>query len=382
MKKISISEAYNFKIGNIPVDFKSKEEFVLFWLIEFRKYLLENKIGDFGDIIPSKKDISKLLKVSQGTIQNAVKMAEDRSYFTSKQCIGTMIKDTKIKLEEFKMVSKKDRAITQIKKYLYQQGYKKGDVLPSIMELSRTIKTSTNTVRLALFELILKQVLKKDYIGKKPVFTIVDEIKLSEKEKSSSFEVKNKNLVKIVKENIRKYLSKNYQTGKKIPTNAFFAKMYNVSIRTVNLAIKELNKEKTVISRRGAYGSIFLNSGIKDLRSEKSIFMSAPKSKKEIVPKYNYKWENILENIKTYIQKNHEAGDKIPSMKDCAKIFNVSVSTVKKAISQLSLQGVLYTQKGKYGGIFIVEMPQSDDKYRWLSINPDYFEKTDKYRTY
>lgn len=371
MKKISIHEAFDLRVNFGSAS--SKEEIVLIWLLEFRKHLLENKIAVFGDVIPSKKDISKFLKVSTGTVQNAVRYAEDSGYFKSKQCIGTMISDENDKTNDVKMFSKKDKALIEIKKFLLNEGYEENETIPGIAELADDIKTSTNTVRLAIYELIQKGVVRKEVYDRKTVLILNSKIRLTEKERTGNSDIKNKNLVKILKENIKKYLVQNYKTGDKIPSNMYFAKMYKVSIRTVNSAIKELNKDKIILSRRGSYGSVFLNSGFKEAKSEKSMFMSKPGGKKELKNSYNYKWETALENIKNYILKNHEAGDRIPSMKDLAEKLNVSVTTIKKAVHELNLQGILYTQKGKYGGLFIVEMPQRDDSYQWLAINPKYF---------
>ena len=56
MAKISIREAYNFNFNFVePI---KKEALVLSWLIGFREYLLKNKIANYGDIMPNKKDIS------------------------------------------------------------------------------------------------------------------------------------------------------------------------------------------------------------------------------------------------------------------------------------------------------------------------------------
>ena len=372
MAKISIREAYNFSF-----DFsesKRKEFLVLSWLIAFREHLLKNKIANYGDIMPNKKDISKFLKVSTGTVQNAFKYAEDKGFFTSKQCIGTLIKDENEKAP-VKMISKKDKAVIEIKRYLSNQKYDENEFIPSVSELSNEIKTSTNTVRLAINELIETGFLRREIYKNNSVMVINKPIKLTEKEKSQNSEIKNKNLVKITKENMKKYIQKNYKTGDKIPPNSFFAKMLNVSVRTLNSANKELNKEKFLLSRRGSYGSIYINSNLRDVKSEKSMFMSKVKGENEIKPNYDYKWEIALNNIKNYILKNHEAGDKIPSMKEFAQKLNFSVSTIKKAVHELILQGVLFAQKGKYGGLFIVEMPQREDSYTWLAINPTYFNK-------
>ena len=372
MAKISIREAYNF---NFTVSGQEKKEVLaLAWLIGFREYLLKNKIANFGDIMPNKKDISKYLKVSTGTIQNALKYAEDKGLFTSKQCIGTIIKNENEKAPT-KMVSKKDKAAIEIKKYLLNQKYDESEFIPSIIELSGELKTSTNTIRLAINELIETGFLRKEIYKNNSVLVVNKQIKLTEKERSLGNEVKNKNLVKITKENMKKYIQKSYRIGDKVPPNSFFARILNVSIRTVNAASKELNKEKFLLSRRGRYGSIFINANNKETKSEKSMFMSKVKNEYEIKPNYDYKWELALNNIKNYILKNHEAGDKIPPMKDFAEKLNFSVSTIKKAVHELILQGILYAQKGKYGGLFIVEMPQREDSYTWLAINPSYFSE-------
>ena len=372
MAKISIREAYNFNFNFFePI---KKEALVLSWLIGFREYLLKNKIANYGDIMPNKKDISKFLKVSTGTIQNALKYAEDKGLFTSKQCIGTIIKNECEKAPA-KMVSKKDKAAIEIKKYLINQKYDENEFIPSITELAQELKTSTNTIRLAINELIEAGFLRRENYKNNFVVAINAEIKLTEKEKSQSGEIKNKNLVKITKENMKKYIQKSYRAGDKIPPNSFFARILNVSIRTVNEASKELNKEKFLLSRRGRYGSIFINANNKETKSEKSMFMSKVRSEYEIKPNYDYKWEIALNHINNYILKNHEAGDKLPSMKDFSNKLNMSVSTVKKAVHQLISQGILFAQKGKYGGLFIVEMPQREDSYTWLAINPSYFNE-------
>ena len=373
MKKISLNDTLLE-----PIEFTkdiSKEKSVYDWLFRWREAVLSNGRGNFGDLIPSKKDFAKYLKVSTGTVQNAIRYLEDEGYFISKQCIGTMIKDAFKKDDELKMFSKKDKTLIEVKKYLILHKYDENEIIPSISELSSEIKTSTNTLRLALNELVQKKVLRKETHKKENVYIINSKIKLNEKEKSSIQEIKSKTLVKILKEKIKKYILENYKTGDKIPTNEELSKLFNVSIRTVNSSMKELNKDKFILSRRGSYGSIFLNTDIKEVKNEKSMFMSNPKSKREIKKSYKYKWENVLENITNYIIKNHEAGDKIPSMKEFASMLNVSVTTIKRAVKELSIAGSIYSQKGKYGGLFITEMPVKEDSYTWLAINPVYFEE-------
>ena len=76
MAKISIREAYNF---NFSVNEQEKKELlVLKWLVAFREYLLKNKIANYGDIMPNKKDISKYLKVSTGQFKMPLNMRKTK----------------------------------------------------------------------------------------------------------------------------------------------------------------------------------------------------------------------------------------------------------------------------------------------------------------
>ena len=53
-------------------------------------------------------------------------------------------------------------------------------------------------------------------------------------------------------------------------------------------------------------------------------------------------------------------------------LFLTSTNTIKRAVSVLSEEGYLITQRGKYGGVFILEMPQKESEaFTWLALNPD-----------
>ncbi|MCD8024989.1 MAG: GntR family transcriptional regulator, partial [Candidatus Gastranaerophilales bacterium] len=183
MAKISISHAKKIE----PKFSSSKEEGALSFLIEFRSMLLREGLAKIGDIIPSKKEIAHYLNISTGTVQNAVKYAEDMGLFTSKQCIGTMISDGKDK--SLKMVSKKDKALYEIKKYLIDHKYEKNEIIPGYGMLADELRTSQNTIRLAVFELIHDGILKKE-IHKKNTLLILN-LAFNEIELSQGEEIKN-----------------------------------------------------------------------------------------------------------------------------------------------------------------------------------------------
>ena len=79
------------------------------------------------------------------------------------------------------------------------------------------------------------------------------------------------------------------------------------------------------------------------------------------------------QKIRQYIVKNCEINDKLPSIKDFAKMFETSEKTVKKALDNLSEDGYLAFARGRYGGTFVLDIPQeSKEAYKWLAISTDY----------
>lgn len=370
MAKIQISQinlaAPSFKNITVP-----KEKVVLKWLIDWVKYSIESNVIQYGDFLPEKSKLAKYLNVSAGTLQNAIRQAEDMGFFQSRQSVGTVVKDPNSSKKIFeKTFSKKDKAVSLIKKYIIDNKLKLGAKLPSAKQLSQITQMGDNTVRLALDVLVMSKNLSVLTLkGNKSCWIY------SASFKDSDFNFSGSGLVDVVAKKIKNYVAQNYALGDKIPSNGTFADMFNVSIRTVNEATKILNEQKIILSRRGRYGTIFLNSPQKIMkqkeREEKSLFMS--KNKAEVLHQnYLYSWEKTLDALKKYIIQNHEVGDKIPAMRTLSSILNVSTNTIKRAISILCDEGYLIAQRGKYGGVFILEMPQKEQEaFAWLALNPD-----------
>ncbi len=377
-RKILISE-----IHMPPVDLKqgaliniSKDRLVFEWLKSWIEDGLNRNLFYTGDIIPAKAELAKYHNVSTGTIQNAVRYAEDIGYFRSRQCVGTMIADKSQTDFDEKAISKKDAAVYFLKKYIIEHKLKKGSKLPSARELAIEADTSQNTIRLALEILVSEKIINHNNANSpkstKTLNLDYDEIKISRDGAS----LKSENLSKRLYLKIKHYIAENYKINDKIMPNEDFAKLFNVSVRTINDAMKRLNKEKIVKSLRGQYGTRYINEPERLARQkeggEKSKFMSAPKGQKEIKNSYSYSWQRVLDQIKKYIITNHEAGDRLPSMKSLAMTLDVSTNTIRRAVKELSKQGILFCQRGKTGGIFIIEVPPKEDAFTWLALNPKF----------
>lgn len=395
-KKITLSEFRKEK-----PDYKnssiSKEKLVLNWLVEWVENSLQDGAIEYGDTMPLKCELAKLLEVSVGTIQNAIRHAEDLGYFESKQRIGTLIKDrAKTAPGLNKMFSKKDKASVEIKKILSE--YEIGTVLPPVRILSGKILASTNTTRLALESLLVQGVLEQKPVrGNECHWCLKQEVRFEAWEKefyeSSTGGVDNKTLSKKLEAEIKKFIKENYKKGEKIPSNEELARHFQVSIRTINDATKVLQEDGVILSRRGQYGTIYIGEEARlakeKERAEKSIFMTSevrqkttglmtnPLTKQKTLPKnqYLYNWEITVKELKKHIMKGYEVGDKIPSMRDLAQTLKVSTNTVRTAVFTLCSQNILYTQRGKYGGTYIVNMPEKDsDAFTWLALNPKFIE--------
>ncbi len=376
MKKILISQ-----IDTPKPDYKksqlSKEKTVLRWLIDFITFSVRNGAIEYGSLLPSKSELANYLGVSIGTVQNAIRQAEDMGYFESKQSVGTMVKDPTLVDKKFeKMLSKKDIAVEEIKKYIIDNKIKTGSQLPSVLVLSSVINFHQNTIRLALECLVREGILLRVELRGHKVCWIYQN-KIVQKQSGVSLYENNTCVTLIDKtaNKLKEYIVSNCTLGDRVPSNEEFSKMFNVSIRTVNEATRILNQQNIILSRRGKYGTIYLNDPQKikkqKEREEKSLFMSRGQ-KEGLRNTYLYNWEKALSALKKYIMQNHESGDKIPSMKTLAAILSVSTNTVKKAVSILCDEGYLITQRGKYGGIFVLEIPQKESEaFTWLALNPD-----------
>ena len=325
---------------------ENKADKILKWLINWIDFALECRKVSPYDFMPSKSDLAFHIGVSKGTIQNVFRQAEDLGYLESKQKVGTYIKDrTNSSHEINKLTSRRELAIEIIKKFITEEGYKKGEIFISTRKLAEITGISNTTIRLAMVNLVSEGVLKKD--GRN--FIVFNP-------NCEANTVQTKTLVEKTAEKIKKYIKNNLKSGDKIPTNTKLAKMFDVSVKTVHDAIKDLSKEGILYTRRGRYGTTVSNS-----------------EKESEVNLYNY--EKIEQKIKQYIRENCQIEQKLPSIKEFAETFNTSEKTVKNALNILFEEGYITFVRGRYGGTFVIDIPQgTNEAYKWLAISNDYMQ--------
>lgn len=340
--KITVAEMAPHVHSFLPHE--NKVEKIVSWLINWISLSLEcGKIKPF-DLMPSKADLACHIGVSQGTVQSAYRKLEDKGYLESKQRIGSYIKNPAKNKKIKKLTSKRELAIEVLKKYLLENGYKKNDVLISVRKLSEDIGISLTTLQAAVNNLIEKGILQK--VDKKFVVSSID------------FEVERIQTMTLVEKiaiSLREYIMESLKPGDRLPANSFLVKRFKVSVKTIHDAVRLLVKEGVLYSRRGQYGTIVL----------------ANSTEKLVIEQYVY--EKFEQKIRQYISKTCEVGDKLPSIKNLAKQYETSEKTIKKALDNLAEEGYIAFSRGRYGGTFVLDIPQSSgEAYKWLAISTDY----------
>ncbi len=322
---------------------ENKVDKILAWLKSWIQNSLDcGKIHPY-DLLPSKADLACHIGVSQGTIQNVFRLLEDEGYVESKQRIGTYIKSVSKKSALSKFTSKREISIEIMKKFFSENNFKVGQKLPSMRKLALMTGISNTTLRMSMTRLVAEGVLEK----KEKDFYIAE----------TNFKVKKiqlKTLVEKTADAIHDYILNDFNPGDRLPSNEGLKKKFKVSSKTIHDALKMLAKEGIVQIRRGQYGTIVLGES-------------------ELVSKNIYYYEKIEQKIRQYIAENCNAGDKLPPIRELARIYETSEKTIKKALDNLSEEGYLAFARGRYGGTFVLDIPQlSGEAYKWLAISTDY----------
>mgnify|MGYP002869094636 CR=1 FL=1 len=226
--------------------------------------------------------------------------------------------------------------------------------------------SSFNTTRLALEYLCTKGYLenksKSSYDGNWKVLST------DFKKESEAGKTKETLVIKVEKD-IKEYIVENLKVGDNIPPHDELAAKLKVSIKTVHDALKILIKDGILIARRGRYGTVVVKipqGSKKSQKIEQSIFAPAKDTA-------FYYYEKTQSEIKKMIAQNYEIGSKLPSIMELSKTMDLSPNTIRKAFHNLAKEGYLIFSRGRYGGTFIIDIPEIEQQpFKWLAVNPQY----------
>lgn len=369
------SDLTKIKISDITVELpdlkncdESKSIVIGKWLSEWIKSDLASGKVQVNNIIPSKSEFAYLLGVSVGTMQNAFRYLEDLGFVESKQCIGTMIKDyNNSESTVRKLTSKRDLAVEAIKRYIKTDGFKVGAQLPSSSTVATIIGFSANTTRLALETLATQNIVCHRFKNARDcgwsVITLDFDIKTGVISQSSE------TLVDMVVKDLEDYINNNLKIGDKMPAHGELSKNLKASLKTVHDALAVLIDRGILLARRGRYGTSVIkmpNGQISTLKPETSIFAPARDTA-------FYHYEKTQNHIKRMIADEYEIGDKLPSIMELSKKFDLSPNTIRKAFHNLAKEGFLVFSRGRYGGTFVIDIPEIESQtFKWLAVNPQF----------
>lgn len=358
----------DFELPELKNITESKAVVIAKWLIDWIKHDLSAQKIQVNNLLPSKASLAYFLGVSIGTIQNAVRYVEDSGYVCSKQCIGTLIvnqSDCGIR----KLTSKRETAICDIKNYIIENNLSVGQNLPSSRNIASLIGCSSNTTRLALENLCTAGVLEHKFRNSKDAGWVLKSLDFQVNDAANSSE--QKTLVDKVEKDLKDYISNNLKVGEKLPAHAELSSILKVSIKTTHDALKLLFDEGILLARRGRYGTTVIKmpySTEKSERRETSIFASAQDTA-------FYFYEKTQNHIKKMICENYEIGSKLPSIIELSREMDLSPNTIRKAFQNLAKEGYLAFSRGRYGGTFVIDIPESgEETFKWLAVNPQYAE--------
>jgi len=351
----NISESKAITIGN--------------WIMNWIDEDLKSGKVQINNLLPTKAEFAYMFGVSIGTIQNALRYIEDLGYVESKQCIGTLIKDrNKNDCSLRKLTSKREIAICCIKKFIKDNRYKVGQQMPSSRNIADKIGYSVNTTRLALEFLSTVNIIEHKFKNASESGWVMKSVDF-EIEDSNTDE--NETLVKKIENDLKNYITKNLKTGDKVPAHAQLSEKLKVSIKTIHDALKALIEEGILLARRGRYGTTVIkmpSDNTFNVKKETSIFAPAQETA-------FYYYEKTQNYIKRMIAENYEIGMRLPSIMELSKEMDLSPNTVRKAFQNLAKEGYLTFSRGRYGGTFVIDIPETDaQSFKWLAVNPKYAE--------
>ncbi len=130
---------------------------------------------------------------------------------------------------------------------------------------------------------------------------------------------------------IKQYiLEKQYQIGDELVSIRTLSKELSVSTATIRIAINTLIFEKILAKNNNAFIINNLSFPANHVEQETLV-------------------QKISKKIKNYIGQNLKSGEKLPSNKEFAKKYNVSVKTIHDSIKDLEHNGIVRIRRGQYG---------------------------------
>jgi len=147
-------------------------------------------------------------------------------------------------------------------------------------------------------------------------------------------------------------LEEGYQADEALPSSRELAKKLNSTLNTTRLALEYLASTGVINTKnsRGNKSNWLLNS-IPTITNEEHAEFGDTEENKTLVLQ-------VSQDLKEYIQNNHQINDRLPAHAQMSEILKVSIKTVHDSMKMLIDEGVLCARRGRYGTI-VVRMPNT-----------------------
>ncbi|MEM0951913.1 MAG: GntR family transcriptional regulator [Cyanobacteria bacterium P01_H01_bin.74] len=358
LTRIEITELPSWK-PDFELPGASKDLMIADWLKYWIGESLKKGTLDESYILPRKADIAAYLKVSVGTVQNAIRYIEDEGYVESKQRIGTIVRnpDKKDANKMRKQTSKRDQAVLAIQHYIIKRKIQPGDLLPSARVISEEIHSAPNTTRLALEYLTSIGTLKSlGNRGNKANWSL---IKLPDIDASSTaVDVVSETLIDQLERDLKHLIAEYYGVNEKLPSHLDLSVHFKTSIKTVHDAMQRLAQQGIIRSKRGRYGSFVLRKPDANKLISLTDTMFVPADQARF---YNY--ERVEESLKSMIIAQYaQVGAKLPPMAVLAEKLEASSNTIRRALQNLGAKNIVRFTRGRYGGTYVLTVPVAQEE--------------------
>lgn len=214
---------------------------------------------------------------------------------------------------------------------------KENDILPSKAEISEYLGVSSGTVQNAIRYVEDAGLLK----SKQKCGTMIAAGVTSPLNDTVKSTTKRDKAVMAVK---RIIIQKGYSVGDIIPSARKTAEYLNLSQNTVRLAYEYL-RATGYIDYKKTPG----RESDRVLVKYPALSQSELNLLEDLFPETLV--DKITKSLKSYLAKNFNPGDRIPSNEVFSKQLNVSIKTVHDCIKKLNKEGIIISRRGRYGSI-------------------------------
>ena len=208
-----------------------------------KKYLMDNNFST-GDRVPSTRNLSDILGLSNATIRMAFTSLVNTGII-EKQDKTFIVTNIEYNIEKIENKTLVEKLAEKVRLYI-GENFQTGDKLPSNKILAKQFKVSIKTIH-DTFRLLSKEGIILTKRGQYGTIVTAESSQQAEFYQYEKFEQK-----------IKQFIATNCEVGNKLPAIKTIAKEFETSEKTIKKALDNLAEDGYVTFVRGRYGGTFV----------------------------------------------------------------------------------------------------------------------------